>query len=86
MAKGQTCVSHSTPEAEMVAAATALRQVGLPGQVFFDALLDSYHTFQGHGSMGNRPKGGIVSPRTANGGLVAPIDSSQTTEHATEDP
>jgi len=38
LSKKQTCVSHSTPEAEIVAGAYALRHEGLPGQVYFDAM------------------------------------------------
>ena len=39
LSKKQTCVSHSTPEAELVAGAFALRQEGVPVQVFFDATI-----------------------------------------------
>ena len=34
----QTCVSHSTPEAELVAADAAMRQEGLPCQIFWKEL------------------------------------------------
>ena len=34
--KKQSCESHSTPEAELVAGAFALRQEGIPVQIFFD--------------------------------------------------
>ena len=34
----QTCVSHSTPEAELVAADASLRQEGLPAQIFWETL------------------------------------------------
>ena len=36
--KKQTAVSHSTPEAEIVAAAYTLRHQGMPGIVFWDAM------------------------------------------------
>ena len=39
LSKKQTCVSHSTPEAELVAGALALRQEGVPVQEFFDATM-----------------------------------------------
>ena len=39
MSKRQTCVSHSTPESEIVAADCALRLVGLPALQLWDALL-----------------------------------------------
>ena len=39
ISKGQSCVSHSTPEAEIVAANHALRMLGLPGLEMWDILL-----------------------------------------------
>ena len=39
ISKRQTSVSHSTPEAEIVAGATALRMVGIPGQELWEALV-----------------------------------------------
>ena len=39
ISKGQSCVSHSTPEAEIVAANLALRMLGLPGLEMWDILL-----------------------------------------------
>jgi len=38
MSKKQTCVSHSTPEAEIVAADFAVRTVGLPGLDLWETL------------------------------------------------
>jgi len=40
LSKKQSCVSHSTPEAEIVAGAIAMRQEGLPGQIFFDSMVE----------------------------------------------
>ena len=37
--KKQSCVSHSTPEAEIVAADTAVRTVGIPALDLWDAVL-----------------------------------------------
>ena len=34
----QTCVSHSTPEAEIVAGELALRKLGLPAMIMWDIL------------------------------------------------
>ena len=39
ISKRQTSVSHSTPEAEIVAGAHGLRHAGLPGQIFWDAIV-----------------------------------------------
>ena len=39
LSKRQTCVSHSTPESEIVASDCALRLVGLPALQLWDALL-----------------------------------------------
>ena len=39
MSKKQTCVSHSTPEAEIVAADMVLRTIGLPALQLWDILL-----------------------------------------------
>eukprot|EP00971_Amphidinium_carterae_P267617 5308821-Amphidinium_carterae.1 len=41
VSKRQTCVSHSTPEAEIVAADTALRLVGLPAIPLLEFALGS---------------------------------------------
>ena len=41
ISKRQTAVSHSTPEAEMIAAAFALRVEGLPFMEFWDIILRS---------------------------------------------
>ena len=38
VSKRQNCVSHSTPEAELVAASYALRQCGLPAQALWDRM------------------------------------------------
>ena len=38
ISKRQGCVSHSTPEAEMVAATFALRQCGLPAMLLWDSI------------------------------------------------
>jgi len=59
--KKQTCVSHSTPEAEIVAGAYALRHEGLPGQVYFDALCECYESAK---ALSMR-KGGGTSSATA---------------------
>ena len=40
ISKKQACVSHSTPEAEIVAADFALRTVGLPALILWDKILD----------------------------------------------
>ena len=39
MSKRQTCVSHSTPEAEIVAANTAVRTIGLPALDLWEPVL-----------------------------------------------
>jgi len=39
ISKKQTCISHSTPEAEIVAADFALRTEGLPALIFWDKIL-----------------------------------------------
>ena len=39
VSKKQSAVSHSTPEAEIVAGAYALRHEGLPGQIFWAVIL-----------------------------------------------
>ena len=39
ISKRQSCVSHSTPEAEIVAADHAIRSTGLPGLELWEALL-----------------------------------------------
>jgi hypothetical protein len=44
----QGCVSHSTPEAEVVAAANALRTTGLPALHLWDALLGRAVTLEFH--------------------------------------
>merc|ERR1712051_789520 len=41
VSKKQSCVSYSTPEAELVAGAFALRQVGTPAAVMWDVLYSS---------------------------------------------
>ena len=38
MSKRQTCVSHSTPEAELVAMDTTLRVLDIPSRIMCDAL------------------------------------------------
>ena len=38
ISKRQSCASHSTPEAEMVAASLALRQRGLPAMLLWDRI------------------------------------------------
>ena len=45
-------MSHSTPEAEIVAGAFALRNTGLPGQVFWDTIAFLYRLSQGTFSAG----------------------------------
>ena len=59
MSKRQTAVSHSTPEAEIVAGATGLRMIGVPGQVFWTTILK----FLSHGRT-NKPSKGqrVTSP------------------------
>jgi hypothetical protein len=42
MSKKQTCVSHSTPEAEIVAADLATRSQGLPALCLWETILDRY--------------------------------------------
>ena len=39
LSKGQTCVSHSTPEAELVAMDTTLRVIAMPPQIMCTALV-----------------------------------------------
>ena len=39
MSKKQSCVSHSTPEAEIVAADMVIRVIGLPAMQLWDILL-----------------------------------------------
>ena len=46
--KRQSCVSHSTPEAEMVAMDFALRQHGLPTLSLFDACFERSMTLRVH--------------------------------------
>ena len=46
--KKQTCVSHSTPEAEVVAADHGMRTYGLPGMDLWDKLLDRAIVLQFH--------------------------------------
>jgi len=41
ISKKQTAVSHSTPEAEIVAAAAAIRTVGLPALDLWDVIFSS---------------------------------------------
>ena len=41
MSRRQTCVSHSTPEAELVAMDTTLRVVAMPNRVIWDVLSPS---------------------------------------------
>ena len=38
LSKRQTCVSHSTPEAELVALGTTLRAVAMPSHIVWDTL------------------------------------------------
>ena len=40
VSKKQTCVSHSTPEAEIVAANAAIRLEGLPSPQLWDVVLE----------------------------------------------
>jgi len=42
VSKKQTCVSHSTPEAEIVAADTAIRTVGIPAMQLWDVILHTH--------------------------------------------
>ena len=42
ISKKQDCISHSTPEAEIVAAAFAIRKEGLPSQYLWELLLHDH--------------------------------------------
>ena len=42
LSKGQTCISTSTPEAEIIAAALALRSEGIPCLLLWDVLLQRH--------------------------------------------
>ena len=46
--KRQGCVSHSTPESELVSTAYALRHHGLPALALFDVLLQRHVLLQVH--------------------------------------
>ena len=48
ISKKQDCVSHSTPEAEIVAAAWALRREGIPALQLWDVILQSKKVLQFH--------------------------------------
>jgi hypothetical protein len=48
ISKRQSCVSHSTPEAEIVAADVALRTEGMPGLQLWDRLLGRKVVLQFH--------------------------------------
>jgi hypothetical protein len=43
--KRQTCVSHSTPEAELVAMDTTLRVVAMPSRIMWDTLVPTMKAF-----------------------------------------
>ena len=61
VSKRQACVSHSTPEAELVAATFALRHCGLPALVLWDSLLSPFVTTQG-GRNTSASRGARVEP------------------------
>ena len=44
--KRQGCVSHSTPESELVSTAYALRQHGLPAITLFECILQGRYTYE----------------------------------------
>ena len=54
LSKKQSCVSHSTPEAELVAGAFALRQEGIPVQMFFDATVGMLSSSTNGGALEDR--------------------------------